>query len=493
MRAAGPGVVSFAGTVAGSLHVVIAHAGDLRTSYSFLASVAVRRGSAVAAGDVIGTTGGAGQGHDGSALHFALRTGDTYVDPMALFRPVDLVAVVHLAPTSDAPRPAADESERRGLLAGLTHDFGAASRAVGAGIAATARGATRMLASHLPLPAAAARGAAAWLAQHGHCAAHAPPADGYGGSGHRVMLVAGIESSLTGGVSSLGLPTADLGYEPGEVSNFSYAADGGDYVPPDTEGPLLIAARRLARQMRALERQDPGREVDLLAHSQGGVVVEAFLTQIYKPSDPSYPPIGTVVTLSSPLRGDPGAEAIAKIRSTESGDAALAIADRLQQATHAVTPPPQSAALRDLARGSALDEAARQGEVSGRGQDHHGGRRHRRDRSRKRGGAAGRPGSDRTSARRQRATPGSSPIRACCRTCAPRSRASRSRVDRSRASSRERSGRPRSARSSAARAMSERVSATSPTGGRDARSPRISAHARSPCARDDQRGLFARR
>src|SRR4029077_16692367 len=41
VRAAGPGVVSFAGSVAGSLHVVVAHAGSMRTSYSFLASITV--------------------------------------------------------------------------------------------------------------------------------------------------------------------------------------------------------------------------------------------------------------------------------------------------------------------------------------------------------------------------------------------------------------------------------------------------------------------
>ena len=39
VRAANDGVVSFAGSVAGTLHVTIAHAGDLRTSYSFLSSV----------------------------------------------------------------------------------------------------------------------------------------------------------------------------------------------------------------------------------------------------------------------------------------------------------------------------------------------------------------------------------------------------------------------------------------------------------------------
>ena len=116
---AGPGVVSFAGSVAGALHVVVAHAGNLRTSYSFLSTIAVRRGERVASGDVVGTTGGVGAGHDGSVLHFGLRSGDTYIDPMLLLRPVDLATVVHLAPTTIPPRPASGSSERRGLVAGL--------------------------------------------------------------------------------------------------------------------------------------------------------------------------------------------------------------------------------------------------------------------------------------------------------------------------------------------------------------------------------------
>ena len=121
VRAAGPGVVTFAGSVAGSRHVVIAHAGNLRTSYSFLASIRVRRGESVAAGDIVGTAGGAGEDHDGSVLHFGLRAGDTYLDPMGLFRPIDLTEIVHLAPTSDPPRPQPPANERRGLVAGFVH------------------------------------------------------------------------------------------------------------------------------------------------------------------------------------------------------------------------------------------------------------------------------------------------------------------------------------------------------------------------------------
>lgn len=340
VQAAGPGVVSFAGTVAGARHVVIAHAGNLRTSYSFLASIAVRRGETVRAGQVVGTTGGRGEGHDGGVLHFGLRSGDTYLDPMTLFGPPDLTAIVHLAPTSVPPRPASVAGERRGLLAALARGARAVLHLSRAAIEAGGRA----VATAYPLQAAVARGVRDWFSQQRTCDSHAPPADGEGGSGHRVMVVAGIESSATAGAPPLALPVARLGYTPGEVTYFSYAPGGGDYRPADTEGPIMDAARRLAEQLRTMQRREPGREVDLIAHSQGGVVVEAFLTELYERGDPSYPPLGTVVTLSSPLRGAPLAQAAADIGSTRSGAAVLR-----RHLPLALTP-----AVRELAPDSAL-------------------------------------------------------------------------------------------------------------------------------------------
>jgi len=326
VRAAGPGVVSYAGTIAGSRHVVIAHAGNLRTSYSFLASIAVRRGATVHAGEVVGTTGGTGEGHDGRVLHVGLRSGDTYLDPMTLFGPPDLTAIVHLAPTSVPPHPARAAGERRSLLAGLA---GGARVVVHLGRAALEAG-SRALATAYPTEAALARGVRDWITQRRSCDPHARPADGDGGSGHRVMVVAGIESSMTGGVPPLSLPVARLGYRPDEVTYFSYAPEGGDYAASDTEGPIMGAARRLAAQLRAMQRREPGREVDLIAHSLGGVVVEAFLTRLYDRGDPAYPPLGTVVTLSSPLRGAPLARAAAEeIRSWRAMPSTVQLAGRI--------------------------------------------------------------------------------------------------------------------------------------------------------------------
>jgi murein DD-endopeptidase MepM/ murein hydrolase activator NlpD len=124
VRAAGPGTVTFAGTVAGARHVTVAHAGGLRTSYSFLASVRVRAGERVERGDVVGTAGGGGPNHGRAVVHLGLRIGDDYLDPMRLFRGAAPPPTVHLAPLGGVAagrlEPGAEaEAEAMALLAGL--------------------------------------------------------------------------------------------------------------------------------------------------------------------------------------------------------------------------------------------------------------------------------------------------------------------------------------------------------------------------------------
>jgi murein DD-endopeptidase MepM/ murein hydrolase activator NlpD len=118
VHAAGDGVVAFAGRVGADLHVVVRHPGDIRTSYSFLASVTVVTGQAVERGAVVGTSGGTAPAHGAGVLHFGVRVGTTYIDPMRLFGPVDLGAVVHLAAPHGGP-------------AGPSAPQGAGSRSVG--------------------------------------------------------------------------------------------------------------------------------------------------------------------------------------------------------------------------------------------------------------------------------------------------------------------------------------------------------------------------
>jgi murein DD-endopeptidase MepM/ murein hydrolase activator NlpD len=121
VRAAGTGTVVFAGLVANARHVVVRHAGGMRTSYSFLASIRVHTGEAVARGAVLGTAGGTGQNHAAGVAHFGLRIGATFVDPMRLFSAPASPVRVHLAPIVSSPgRSEGASAERRALIA-ATH------------------------------------------------------------------------------------------------------------------------------------------------------------------------------------------------------------------------------------------------------------------------------------------------------------------------------------------------------------------------------------
>jgi Peptidase family M23 len=423
VRAAGDGVVSFAGSVGGTLHVTLAHDGDLRTSYSFLSSVGVRIGQPVTRGDVVGLTGGVGTDHDGRVLHLGLRSGDRYVDPMLLFRPRDLTELVRLVPAGDpGETPWSPAGERRALQSslhlptpggdldrtattsddscdsgvpllggaiGAACDLGTwvgegADAAVDAGLrfldATTGLGTealaglrttveatvSSMRALSSELAAALARTPAGMLALDvvtigrrfadtvtADCSDDASDADGTGGSAHRVMVVAGIDSAgkAWDRGPTVALDVKALGYhaDEGEVRYYSYAADGGAYTAADTHGPIAVDALRLAEQLRAMQREQPGREVDLIAHSQGGIVVDEFLSHVYRAGDRTLPPLGNVVTLSSPHEGAPLATAGRRIRATTLGRAAL---DAIEDVSS--LPPPSSPAVQELAEGSPL-------------------------------------------------------------------------------------------------------------------------------------------
>ena len=92
-------------------------------------------------------------------------------------------------------------------------------------------------------------------------------------------------------------------------------ADGGAYSARDTHGRIRPRPGGWPRSFERSHAREPGREVDLVAHSQGGVVVDAFLQHEYDAADPTFPPLGTVVTLSSPHQGAPLATAAEQISS----------------------------------------------------------------------------------------------------------------------------------------------------------------------------------
>ncbi|GAB3361957.1 murein hydrolase activator EnvC family protein [Modestobacter lapidis] len=84
--AAGAGVVSFAGMVAGRPVVSVAHADGLRTTYEPVQPT-VAAGQSVTRGSALGTLA---RGHAGcpveACLHWGLRRGESYLDPLSLLR-----------------------------------------------------------------------------------------------------------------------------------------------------------------------------------------------------------------------------------------------------------------------------------------------------------------------------------------------------------------------------------------------------------------------
>ncbi|MEX0991379.1 MAG: M23 family metallopeptidase [Actinomycetota bacterium] len=93
-----PGVVAFAGKIGSSLYVSVDHPDGVRTTFSWLSSVLVRKGDRVSAADTLGTSGEGHAGADIPHLHLGARFGGDYIDPVPLFEPLDLVGLVHLAP-----------------------------------------------------------------------------------------------------------------------------------------------------------------------------------------------------------------------------------------------------------------------------------------------------------------------------------------------------------------------------------------------------------
>ncbi|ELS56832.1 putative secreted peptidase [Streptomyces viridochromogenes Tue57] len=90
VRAVAAGRVSFAGRVAGKgvVSVELTGTGDppLRTTYEPVRA-SVRKGDEVAAGAVVGTVEPTGAHCTAACVHWGLRRGETYMDPLSLLPP----------------------------------------------------------------------------------------------------------------------------------------------------------------------------------------------------------------------------------------------------------------------------------------------------------------------------------------------------------------------------------------------------------------------
>jgi len=194
-----------------------------------------------------------------------------------------------------------------------------------------------------------ARSAQSWWDQRGRCtpANVVPPPRR---ARHLAVLVAGLGSSDRH-AAVWAVNTAGLGYAPGDVSKFSYLGGTTDehrYRPQDTTVDIRTSGRRLRELLQRLQVEHPGVPVDLIAHSQGGLVARSALGDEVDAHDPRLPPIGAVVTLASPHHGSDIATALAMTGHTALGDFA-------QRAAHVALPAavdPRSTSVRQLSQTS---------------------------------------------------------------------------------------------------------------------------------------------
>ena len=139
VRAAGAGRVSYAGLLAGRGVVVVVH-GALRTTYEPVTAT-VGLGDLVAGGEVIGEVEA---GHLGcpvlACLHWGLRRGEDYLDPVRLVEPgpVRLLPVAGAAPQRRAALPDLPDGAASGVRAGRGAGGGGPPAAASARLSASA-------------------------------------------------------------------------------------------------------------------------------------------------------------------------------------------------------------------------------------------------------------------------------------------------------------------------------------------------------------------
>lgn len=349
VRAAAPGRVTFAGQVGGALHVVVQHADGVRTSYSFLRSIRTRVGAPVRQGDLLGTTA--------SSFHFGARVGDAYLDPAILL--ASGPARVHLVPDGEfGERGASDDhfsllSVVRDAVSvpGAALDWARDATAEAITTLGTAAdAAAREAALHLitvldavvnlgefagPFASLAAALADTLQAFVEACTARDVPTPRV--SERRVVVfVPGIGSSWSGpgdeGALSHRFHTGEL-YAPTNVTFYDYSYKGGrnpqPYEPSDTTGDLHDRAADLRDLLDRIVDEHPGVPVDVIAHSQGGLVAREALAHDYDGPHHRFPPVAHFITVGTPHHGADGATIAESLRWSVVGNVALRLGSRV--------------------------------------------------------------------------------------------------------------------------------------------------------------------
>lgn len=92
------GRVAFAGPVGGRLFLTIDHSDGLESTYSWVASLDVRKGDVVQRGQPVARSGAGHTGDPVPNLHLGVKLDDVYVDPLDYLEAVDIAGWLRLAP-----------------------------------------------------------------------------------------------------------------------------------------------------------------------------------------------------------------------------------------------------------------------------------------------------------------------------------------------------------------------------------------------------------
>lgn len=138
---------------------------------------------------------------------------------------------------------------------------------------------------------------------------------------HILLAIAGIGSSsqekqgkVTSDSSLYDMDWRTLGYKPGQVYHFSYKgirnhpgpgpyAIHDAYTEKDTYKAIRDSAAQLSKQIRQIHSREPQKQIDLIAHSQGGIVAEYFVENLYRPAATNSAAVGHLITIESPHQG----------------------------------------------------------------------------------------------------------------------------------------------------------------------------------------------
>ncbi|MDQ4025471.1 MAG: hypothetical protein M3217_08275, partial [Actinomycetota bacterium] len=256
-------------------------------------------------------------------VHLGVKVGERYADPSLFLGPIDASAAIYLAPVVERTYSQQTTAEHLWFLR--------------------------------PRPS--------YVGDHEReCTSAEERAHETPPNGNVVVAINGL-GSKTGGPTDTHLyrHAVDLlAYPPGDVYLFSYEGVRGErlhepYRPAATFGDLREGAVKLRALLHEIARRHPGRDVDLLAHSQGGLIARVYLERLAQSWSPELPRVRHLVTLATPHTGAAAADLAARMESSPWGRVVAGALSRLAHATE-LFPDPRARSVAQMSPGSGLNE-----------------------------------------------------------------------------------------------------------------------------------------